>query len=272
MTRGRILRRARLREEQSFAARIILGSLCIAAILGIWMWATAGEIVEERVLSPTIMPSPFEVWASMGALADRGLVAGIAATLKRVFLGFGLSISVGVTTGILAGSWRPFQAFMAPVVLFGRSLPLAALIPMTVFWFGIEDQQKIMFIFIATVPFIFSDTVASVLSVNERYVETAETLGASRIQIIFKVLVPLSLPDIFTSIRFLFGLAFGYVMLAEVINAGAGLGFLINQSFSRGANMEHAILLLLIIGFMAYVIDRTLVWFQRGLFPYRKDL
>lgn len=264
--------RGRLREEQSFPARMILGGLCVAAILGVWMWATAGEVAEERVLSPTLLPSPGEVWGSFGALMDRGLIAGIAATLKRVFLGFGMSISIGVAAGILAASWRPLQAFFAPLVLFGRSLPLAALIPMTILWFGIEDQQKIMFIFIATVPFIFSDTVASVLSINERYVETAETLGASRKQIVFKVLVPLALPDIFTSIRFLFGLAFGYIMLAEVINAKAGIGFLINQSFTRGGNMEHALLLLLIIGFLAYIIDRSLVWFQRGLFPYRKDL
>jgi len=262
----------RLRQEQSFASRMVLGGLCIALVLGIWMWATSGDIVEERVLSPTLLPSPFEVWASMGSLIERGLFAGIAATMKRVFLGFGLSITVGVTAGILAGSWRPLQSFFAPLVLFGRSLPLAALIPMTILWFGIEDQQKIMFIFIATVPFIFSDTVASVLSINERYVETAETLGATKRQIIFKVLVPLALPDIFTSVRFLFGLAFGYIMLAEVINAKAGIGFLINQSFTRGGNMEHALLLLLIIGFMAYIIDRSLVWFQRGLFPYRKDL
>ena len=253
-------------------SRMLLGGLCLACIFGLWSWATSGAIVEERILSPTLMPSPYEVWASIGTLMERGLMSGIAATLKRVFLGFGLSISVGVSAGILAGSWRPLQAFLAPLVLFGRSLPLAALIPLTLIWFGIEDKQKIMFIFIATVPFIFSDTVASVLSIKERYVETAETLGASRWQIIFKVLVPLALPDIFTSVRFLFGLAFGYIMLAEVINAKAGIGFLINQSFTRGGNMEHAILLLLIIGFMAYVIDRALVWFQRGLFPYRKDL
>ena len=253
-------------------SRMLLGGLCLACVFGLWSWATAGSIAEERVLPPTLMPSPAEVWASMGALMERGLLSGIAATLKRVFLGFGLSISVGVSTGILAGSWRPLQSFLAPIVLLGRSLPLAALIPLTVIWFGIEDKQKIMFIFIATVPFIFSDTVASVLSIKERYVETAETLGASRWQIIFKVLVPLALPDIFTSVRFLFGLAFGYIMLAEVINAKAGVGFLINQSFTRGGNMEHALLLLFVIGIMAYIIDRTLVWFQRGLFPYRKDL
>ncbi len=262
----------RLRQEQGFPARLLLGGLCIASVLGLWIWATAGDIPEERILTPTVMPSPFEVWASIGSLMERGLVSSIAATLKRVFMGFGLSISVGVTTGILAASWRPLQAFFAPIVLMGRSLPLAALIPMTVLWFGIEDKQKIMFIFIATVPFIFSDTVAAVLSIKERYVETAETLGASRRQIIFKVLVPLALPDIFTSVRFLFGLAFGYIMLAEVINAKAGIGFLINQSFTRGSNMEHALLLLFVIGLLAYVIDRGLVWFQRGLFPYRKDL
>ena len=82
------------------------------------------------------------------------------------------------------------------------------------------------------------------------------------------VLVTLALPDIYNSLRHLFGLAFGYIMLAELINAEHGLGFLLMASQRRGLS-EHIILILIIIGLLAYGIDRVLFWFQRGLFPYR---
>jgi ABC-type nitrate/sulfonate/bicarbonate transport system permease component len=145
---------------------------------------------------------------------------------------------------------------------------VAALIPLTILWFGIDETQKVMFIFIATVPFVYSDAVAAIAGVPDRYVETAQTLGATSLQIVRKVLVALALPDIYNSLRHLFGLAFGYIMLAELINAQHGLGYLLMTSQRRGLS-EHIILVLMIIGLLAFGIDRVLFWFQRGLFPYR---
>jgi len=125
-----------------------------------------------------------------------------------------------------------------------------------------------VFIFIACVPFIFSDTVSAVAGVPDRYVETAQTLGASELQIVGKVLVPLALPEIYNGLRHLFGLAFGYIMLAEVVNAEHGLGKLLMDS-QRRSIPQHVILILIIVSLLAYGIDRLLLWFQRGLFPYR---
>ena len=106
------------------------------------------------------------------------------------------------------------------------------------------------------------------IAVADRYVETAQTLGASARQVISKVLIALALPNIYNSLRNLFGLAFGYIMLAELINAQHGLGYLLMTSQRRGMS-EHIILILIIIGLLAYGIDRLLFWFQRGLFPHR---
>ena len=156
----------------------------------------------------------------------------------------------------------------APIALFGRNLPVAALIPLTILWFGIDETQKVMFIFIACVPFVYSDASRAIARVPDRYVETAQTLGATPWQIVRKVLVALALPDIYNSLRHLFGLAFGYIMLAELINAKHGLGYLLMTSQRRGLS-EHIILILIIIGLLAYGIDRLLFLFQRGLFPYR---
>jgi NitT/TauT family transport system permease protein len=249
--------------------RQLVGVGAMAIIVLAWWLATSGLGSEDRLISPVILPSPAEVIRSFPSLLrDRALIQSIAATLKRVLVGFGLAAIVGVPLGILAGSWRVFEAAGAPLALFGRNLPIAALIPLTILWFGIDETQKVMFIFIACVPFIYADAVAAIVNVPDRYVEAAQTLGATPVQIVTKVLVALALPDIYNSLRHLFGLAFGYIMLAELINAQHGLGYLLMSSQRRGMS-EHIILILIIIGLLAYGIDRALFWFQRGLFPHR---
>jgi len=258
-----------LRVAPPALTRRLVGVGAMGVIVLVWWLATSGLGSEDRLISPVILPSPMEVVRSFPSLVnDRALVASIAATLKRVLIGFGLAAVIGVPLGIVAGSWRIVEAAGAPLALFGRNLPVAALIPLTILWFGIDEAQKVMFIFIACVPFVYSDAAAAVASVPDRYVETAQTLGASPFQIVRKVLVALALPDIYNSLRHLFGLAFGYIMLAELINAQHGLGYLLMASQRRGLS-EHIILILIIIGLLAYGIDRLLFWFQRGLFPYR---
>jgi NitT/TauT family transport system permease protein len=249
--------------------RQLVGAAAVGVVVFVWWLATLGASAESRLISPVILPSPAEVIRSFPSLLnERALLQSIAATLKRVLIGFGLAALVGVPLGILAGSWRVLEAAGHPVALFGRNLPVAALIPLTILWFGIDETQKVMFIFIACVPFVYSDAAAAIVGVPERYVETAQTLGASQFQIVSKVLVALALPDIYNSLRHLFGLAFGYIMLAELINAEHGLGYLLMTSQRRGLS-EHIILILIIIGALAYGIDRLLFWFQRGLFPFR---
>src|SRR5438445_12614067 len=251
------------------SARRLVGAGAVAVVVLLWWIATLGAGAENRLISPIILPSRAEVVRSFPALLnERALLASIAATLKRVLIGFGLAALVGVPLGIVAGSWRVIEAAGAPLALFGRNLPVAALIPLTILWFGIDEAQKVMFIFIACVPFVYSDAVAAIVNVPDRYVETAQRLGARPAQIVSKVLVALALPDIYNSLRHLFGLAFGYIMLAELINAQHGLGYRLMTTQRRGLS-EHVILILLIIGLLAYGIDRLLFFFQRGLFPHR---
>jgi NitT/TauT family transport system permease protein len=254
-----------------FAVAVSL--LFVLLVIGLWFFVTAPELPrEERIASPSVIGSPAETLSSFHSLwFDRALTRNVLTTLRRVLLGFLLATAVGVPLGILCGCFAPVQAFFLPLTVFGRNIPLAALIPLTFSMFGIGELQKVMFIFIACVMFITWDTATGIRDVSQRYVDTAYTLGASRWQVIMKVLTPLAMPSVFNSLRLLFGLAFGYIMLAELVKFGSeagGLGDIIRQSQRRGM-VEHIWLVLLIIPLLALAIDQGLYWIQRSLFPYR---
>ncbi len=260
----------RLRAEPSVPMALALGPGKVLFVLLIWWFVTRGEVV-DRMISPNRLPSPGEVFAALGKLFERHIPDNIIATLERVVKGVGLAAIVGVTLGIAAGANRGIAAALGPIVIFLRSVPMGALLPLTLVLFSTGEQEKTMFLFLAIVPFVFSDSVKAVSLVPERYIETALTLGASRRQIVRKVLVPLALPDIITSLRFQVGLALGYITLAEAIDTPEGLGAMINSS-QREALPEHVYLLLFVIAVLAFGIDLLLRTLQRGVFPWRRDL
>ena len=320
-----------IRDDPGPLARPLLGLAGIAFALLVWWILTRGE-GDQRILSPLTLPSISETFSSFHSLwFDRALMRSALASLGRVFGGFLLAASIAVPLGVTASCYGRFGAFLQPFGIFGRNVPIAALIPLTLIWFGIDEMQKVMFIFLASVAFIFFDTTQSVRSVPGNYLDTAYTLGARpdwrsglrkaliagavyllaalltaaagrgdpelsflgalakpaawiyaiaallggallwlpvfTHQAIGKVLFPLALPRIVNSLRLLFGLAFGYIMLAEVINAKLGLGNLIIISQRRGPH-EHIYLCLIVIALLAFLIDRLILWIQRLSFPY----
>ena len=252
---------------------LILGLICLLVVLGIWWLLTLGE-PEERILKYSTLPSPAETFHPdqlRDLWFDNALTRNLLASLRRVVLGFSLAAVVGIPLGVLCGCFPWASALFAPINIFGRNIPIAALIPLTFALFGIGELQKIMFIFIAAVAFVMMDTASAVADVSSRYIDTAYTLGASRRQIIMKVLVPLAMPRVFNSLRLLFGLAFGYIMLAELVTEGGGvggLGNIINVAQRRG-HRETILLVLMVIPAVALAIDRVLFMIQKSLFPYQ---
>jgi NitT/TauT family transport system permease protein len=251
---------------------VLMGILGMGTCLAIWWYVTSGP-VEERIIPPSKgLTSPRETFASFRSLwFERALMRNILITVRRLALGFGLAALIGVPLGVLCGCFGRVQAFFMPMVLFGRNIPVAALVPLTFSLFDIGEMQKVMFIFIACVAFVVWDTTRAIEEVGGQYIDTAYTLGAGTWQTIGKVLLPLALPSVFNSLRLLFGLAFGYIMLAELVNSGAeagGLGALINTSQRLGYRAD-ILIILLIIPVVALFIDRFFYFVQAELFPYR---
>ena len=313
----------------------MFGAVFVGLAMLVWYLVTA-EWNGERFMPHSKLPSPGETFASFPSLwYDRALSLSAVSSLARVLGGFLLTATIGIPLGIIAGSYLRVNAFLKPLSVFGRSVPIAALVPLTMIWFGLGEVQKVMFIFIATVAFVLFDTTNAVQAVPDRFLDTGYTLGAHRTrakgarratffaliyalifsfglfalddqtenpglmqamagssfwlhalfgfalgfllwypiqshQLLRKVLLPLALPDIINNLRLVFGVAFGYIMLAEIIDAKRGLGFIIIQSQRRG-NYEHIYLCLIIISLLAYGIDQGIRALQRKFFPYLKN-
>jgi ABC-type nitrate/sulfonate/bicarbonate transport system permease component len=146
-----------------------------------------------------------------------------------------------------------------------RFLPISALVPLTIVWFGIEETQKITFLFMGTVVYLLPLVVEAVEKVDEVYLQTATTLGASRWQIVSLVLVPASLPSIGEALRVMNGIGWTYVILAEVINAPYGLGALITVAGKR-SHVDQIFALVLVILVIGVLSDQILRWINHRLF------
>lgn len=259
-----------LRRPVSPVLAVTLGVACVALCVTAWWFLTRGPS-EARVVGPLTLPSPAETLERFPELwTDFALTRNTLVTLRRVFTGFALALAVGIPLGVLAGCFPPFKAFLSPLLMLGRNIPLAAALPLMIFVFGSGERNKVMFIFVACVAFVIADTARAIIDVAPRYIDTAYTLGAGRWQTILKVLVPLAAPSIFSSCRMLFGLAFGYIMLAESMKMSdevGGLGYQISI-FQRRGLREHIYLIILIIPVVALVVDQALFWVQRQLFPH----
>jgi NitT/TauT family transport system permease protein len=262
-----------IRDEPTIWGKALMAGLCLLLIFLAWQFVTGGGASEDRIVPRTTLGSPAEVFGSFPSLwaDDAGrliLLDHLMASLLRVLEGFLLAVLIGVPLGILCGTFKRIDAFFAPISIFGRNVPISALVPLTLLWFGIGETQKVGFIFIACVAFVLFDAARAVSNVGKDYLDTAYTLGASRRQVMSKVLIPLAMPDIFNTIRLMFGLAFGYIILAEAIDADKGVGKLIMLAQRRGPR-EHVYLILLFLTVVAFLLDRFLWFCQRQLFPYR---
>jgi NitT/TauT family transport system permease protein len=246
---------------------LILGAIPVVLLLGVWAWMTNGP-VEQRMISPTILPSPQEVVRSIPELFRRDLVNHSLDSLKRIGLGYLLALAVVIPLGILMGSLNLFRASFTPLTTAAGYIPIATLVPLTLSWFGTGELQKTIFLAMAFGIYLLPLVVAAIDKVSDVYVKTAYTLGTSNSGIILHVLIPISLPDIWSAMRLAFGVGWTYLVLTEVIVMESGLGYLVQISFRRGPR-EHIYLVILLITLIAWVAD--ILWDRIGklLFRYR---
>ncbi|MEW6751371.1 MAG: ABC transporter permease subunit [Candidatus Latescibacterota bacterium] len=249
----------------------LLGAVPVVLLLAAWALVTAGASAEERLISPTILPSPGEVLGSFGSLwFERALTRNLFITFGRVLAGFLMAVAVVFPLGVAMGAFTKVKATFTPVSVFGAYLPIPALVPLTLSLFGTGEGQKVVFLALAFGIFLLPQIAAAVEAVEGTYLKTAYTLGASKAQAVLRVLLPVAWPDIYQALRLGFGVGWSYILLAEMVDIGMGLGGIIIGSQRRGPR-EHIYLVLLVIVAVAFLTDRAWAACGRRLFPYRQD-
>jgi len=224
-------------------------------------------------MEPLYLPAPEAVWSRTLEIMSDGfrnftLVEHLGYSLFRVVAGFLLGALVGIPLGYAMGLSDWFRGWFDPIVEFMRPVPPLALIPLVIIWAGIGEEGKIILLFLAALWIMAIAARAGVSGVNISKVHAAYSLGASKWQIMRYVIVPNSLPEIFTGARVAMGVCWGTVVAAELVAAEQGAGMMI-MTASKFQNTDIVIMGIILIGVIGFGIDMLMRWAERILVPWK---
>ncbi len=267
--------RARTRSQRRLAFQ--LASLVI--VVGLW-WA----ITAMGLIRPLYLPGPMAVWdafvranscypASEGSsrvlCGEQGyfMWEHLLASFRRIGVGVGAAILIGPAVGFLMGSSRWINEIAEPYLNFLRALPPLGYIGLLIVWFGIGDLSKYWLLFLAAFPPIAIATISGIRGIREDRHHAAQSMGASRIQVILSVTLPSTLPEILTGIRIAVAFAWTTVVAAELNNGIPGIGGL---AYVSGTQLQTALTIacIILIGLCAVALDSLLKYLTRILVPW----
>jgi ABC-type nitrate/sulfonate/bicarbonate transport system permease component len=231
-------------------------TLTILAALLAWAVFTA---VNARVglVNPVLVPAPLDVGrVAVDLLGSGELVRHVLTSLVRVAQGFGLAALAALGLGVLVALCVPLRLMVEPVIEFVRPIPPLAFLPMFLVWFGLGEASKVAFIGYTTFFPMFVAIAASVLRVDVVLLRAAASLGASRADLVLRVMLPAALPGIVVALRLGIGLALFVIVGAEFMGADAGLGHLIMEGrvFFNPAQIVMGALALGLLGSLVNVL------------------
>jgi len=224
-------------------------------------------------MEPIWLPPPEAVWTRLVEIAQEGyrdftLAEHLGYSLFRVLAGFFVGALVGIPLGYAMGLSNWFRGWFDPIVEFMRPVPPLALIPLVIIWFGIDESGKIFLLFLAALWIMTIAARAGVSGVNISKIHAAYSLGASKSQIMRHVIIPNSLPEIFTGARVAMGVCWGTVVAAELVAAEQGAGQMIVAA-SKFQLTDIVIMGIILIGVIGYGIDMLMRWAERILVPWK---
>jgi len=226
-----------------------------------------------RQMQPIWLPSPEAVWSRLVIVASEGyktfsLAEHLGWSLLRVVVGFLLGALIGIPLGYAMGLSGWFRGWFDPIVEFMRPVPPLALIPLVIIWFGIGEEGKIILLFLASLWIMTISARAGVSGVKISKIHAAYSLGASKRQIMRLVIVPNSLPEIFTGARVSMGVCWGTVVAAELVAAQKGAGMMIINA-SKFQMTDLVIMGIVLIGVIGYSIDILMRIAENYLVPWK---
>ena len=214
------------------------------------------------------LPGPLDVlhriasWLSEDQLLDD---AGISCF--RVIAGWSLSAVIAMPLGLFIGNFRVIQALLEPLTDFVRYMPAVAFVPLVMLWVGIDEAAKIAIIFIGTFFQMVLMVAEDVRRVPMAQIEAAQTMGATRWEIIEKVIIPSAKPALLDTLRITMGWAWTYLVVAELVAANSGLGYSIIKA-QRFLQTDKIFAGIILIGVIGLAMDQGFRFMHRLAFPY----
>jgi sulfonate transport system permease protein len=246
-------------------ARWPLGIYTTPAVLFL-LW----EVVSRLGWLPeNIAPAPTTILSAGYDLWQRGeLLPSLTTSLGRAGTGLAIGLAVGVSAGILGGLLRSGEYLFNGVFQILHTIPLLAILPLMIVWFGIDELTKVLLIsFGAAVP-MYLNLFAAIRGVDHRLVEMARAAGARRLRLVTRVLLPGALPGFLVGLRFSLAYSVLGLVAAELINVDQGIGFLINraQTYLQTDQVFFGLVIYAVLGLLADQLVRVL---ERVLLAWR---
>lgn len=219
-------------------------------------------------VNKVFLPGPLLVARSAARWFEHGnLTADIRISVYRVVAGWALSALIALPLGLYIGTYRTVQALLEPLTDFIRYMPAVAFIPLCMLWIGIGEAAKIAIIFIGTFFQMVLMMAEDVRRVPMAQVEAAQTMGASRAEIVEKVILPSAKPALLDTLRITMGWAWTYLVVAELVAANSGLGYAILKA-QRFLQTDKIFCGIILIGLIGLSMDQGFRLLHRLAFPW----
>ncbi|MCR9143237.1 MAG: ABC transporter permease [bacterium] len=246
--------------------QILVGLSFLGAAL-FYAWFSAQGFVNAH-----FVPTPGALFtAAVEIFQGEDVWTDLQYSFIRVSAGFLIAALIAVPLGILIGAFRFFEALLQPLTEFARYVPVPALIPLLMVFFGIEETPKVMLIFVGVFFQLLLMVADEVRRVAYDLLQVSYTLGAKRLEVIGQVLTPAALPGIFDALRLCNGWAWTYLVVAELIAASEGLGYRILR-FYRYKQIEEMYVYLILLGVFGLFLDYLFRVFNRRAFRWAETV
>jgi NitT/TauT family transport system permease protein len=255
-----------IRRDVSKKTRILLAVLSWSSLVLVWFLLTQWDI-----LPPFSVPEPAGVvQAFIRLCTEYDLLGNVFMSWWRIGQAFLWSAAIAIPLGLLMGSFRWLHGFINPIAASMRSMPITAFVPAFIGLFGMEEGMKVGFLFFGMFFYLLALVVEEADRVDHALLETAMTLGAKKPQLLW-LMFRASFPAIFGSFRILYDIGWTYVILAEMVNARKGVGYMV-EAARKVLDFDRVYAGIIAIGFAAFLFRWLLTVLERKLFPWRRTV
>jgi ABC-type nitrate/sulfonate/bicarbonate transport system permease component len=249
--------------------RYLVLAATIAVIVFIW-WAVA-----RAVNNPQMVGGPADTWYEFTQLYSNTalklqLISGLQVTILSIFLGFALSVAVGIPVGVLMGRYLVVDIFLEPWVNSWYSIPAIAFVPLTMNWTGITWVSAMLTAFLVAVFSIIINVYTGVKNCNRSLVESAMAYGATQSQLMYKVILPASLPNVMVGLRLGITRAVEGVIIAEMIFTVVGLGGMIDRSADK-LQLALSYSLIVVLAVVCIILSESMKFLGRKVVAWKES-